>query len=53
MPACLLSHLPLSAVIIMLGGERMEHAIRRYIDYIGWACVILVVAYIGYEMMTP
>lgn len=43
----------LEAVIIMLGGERMEHAIRRYIDYIGWACVILVVAYIGYEMMTP
>ena len=41
----------LEAGIIMYGGEKMEHAIRRYIDYIGWACVILLVGYIGYKMM--
>lgn len=41
----------LEAGIIMWGGERMEHAIRRYIDYIGWACVILLVLYIGYKVM--
>ena len=41
----------LEAGVIMYGGERMEHAIRRYIDYIGWACVILIVAYIGYKVM--
>lgn len=41
----------LEAGIIMYGGERMEKAIRRYIDYIGWACVILIVLYIGYKMV--
>lgn len=43
----------LVAGIIMWGGARMEHALRRYIDYIGWACVILIAAYIGYEMLQP
>lgn len=42
----------LEAGIIMYGGEKMEHAIRKYIDYIGWACVILIVAYIAYKMMS-
>lgn len=41
----------LEAGVIMYGGERMEHAIRRYIDYIGWACVILIVLYIGYKLL--
>lgn len=40
----------LEAGIIMYGGEKMERAIRKYIDYIGWACVILVIAYIAYKM---
>ena len=43
----------LVAGIIMLGGERMEHALRRYIDIIGWACVIAVVIYIVYESVMP
>lgn len=43
----------LVAGIIMLGGERMEHALRRYIDIIGWACVIAVVIYIVYESLMP
>lgn len=41
----------LEAGIIMWGGERMEKAIRRYIDYIGWACVVLIVGYIAYKMI--
>ncbi|MCR5084929.1 MAG: DedA family protein [Succinivibrionaceae bacterium] len=41
----------LEAGIIMWGGERMERAIRRYIDLIGWACVALVVAYVAYKVM--
>lgn len=39
----------LVAGIIMLGGERMEHALRRYIDRIGWGCVLLIVLYIVYK----
>lgn len=39
----------LEAGIIMFGGAKMEHAIRKYIDYIGWACVILLVIYIAYK----
>lgn len=41
----------LEAGIIMLGGERMEKALRRYIDIIGWLCVALVALYIAYEML--
>jgi membrane protein YqaA with SNARE-associated domain len=29
---------------IMLGGERAEHAIRRYVEWIGWGLVIVIVA---------
>lgn len=43
----------LVAGIIMWGGERMEHVLRRYIDRIGWACVVLVAIYIAYEMLVP
>ena len=42
----------LVAGIIMFGGEKMEHALRKYIDRIGWACVLLVVLYIVYEMFS-
>lgn len=40
----------LVAGIIKFGGERMEHALRRYIDIIGWICVVLITVYIIYEM---
>lgn len=40
----------LEAGIIMIGGERMEKALRRYIDIIGWVCVVLIVVYILYSM---
>lgn len=39
----------LEAGIIMFGGAKMEHAIRKYIDYIGWGCVILLAIYIAYK----
>lgn len=41
----------LEAGIIMWGGERMEKALRRYIDRIGWACVVLVAIYIIYKLL--
>lgn len=41
----------LEAGIIMYGGEKMEHAIRRYIDWIGWACVVLIAVYIIYKLI--
>lgn len=41
----------LEAGIIKYGGAKMEHAIRKYIDYIGWACVLLLVVYIVYKMV--
>ncbi len=33
----------LIAVLIMLGGEKLEQKIRKYIDILGWLCIILVV----------
>lgn len=33
----------LVAGLIILGGERMEHAIRRHVEWIGWLVVVLVV----------
>ena len=41
----------LEAGVIKWGGERMEKAIARYIDRIGWACIILIVIYIVYKVM--
>lgn len=41
----------LEAGLIKWGGARMEKALRRYIDRIGWACIILVVIYIVYKVL--
>ena len=41
----------LEAGIIKWGGERMEKALRRYVDRIGWACIILIAVYIVYKMV--
>lgn len=41
----------LEAGLIMYGGEKMEHTIRRYIDLIGWLCVVLLAGYIAWKMM--
>lgn len=40
----------LVAGIIKFGGEKMERALRKYIDVVGWACVILVAVYIIYKL---
>ncbi len=41
----------LEAVVILIGGEKMEHVIRKYIDRIGWACVILIVIFVAYKSL--
>ncbi len=41
----------LEAGIIMWGGERMEKALRRSVDRIGWACIILIAIYILYQWL--
>lgn len=41
----------IEAGVIAWGGERMEKAIRRYIDYIGWAVVGLIVIYVLYKII--
>lgn len=33
----------LIAILIMIGGEKLERKIRKYIDVIGWVCLIAVV----------
>lgn len=38
----------LIAIAIKLGGERAERALHRYIEPIGWAATVLLVAAIGY-----
>ena len=38
----------LVALAIRLGGERAERALHRYIEPIGWAALVLLVAGIGY-----
>lgn len=40
----------LVAGFMVWGGERMEHAVRKYIDRLGWLVIALVlIAYIGYR----
>jgi membrane protein YqaA with SNARE-associated domain len=36
----------LVATLIVLGGERMEQAIKKYVDWLGWGLVGLIVAFI-------
>ncbi|MGV8932884.1 MAG: YqaA family protein [Luteimonas sp.] len=38
----------LVALAIRLGGERAERALHRYIEPVGWAALVLLVAGIGY-----
>lgn len=38
----------LIAIAIKLGGERAERALHRYIEPIGWAATVLLVAAVGY-----
>ena len=41
----------LEAGIISFGGEKMEKAVRRYIDVIGWALIGIIVIYVLYKVI--
>ncbi len=41
----------LEAALIHWGGQKMEHVIRRYVDRLGWACVILIALYVAYKIV--
>ena len=41
----------LLAVVIRLGGERAEAALRRYIEPLGWVAVLLVLGAIGWLVL--
>jgi membrane protein YqaA with SNARE-associated domain len=41
----------LEAIVIYLGGEKMESAIRKYIDLIGWTCVGIFCIFIAYKIL--
>ncbi len=32
----------LVTALIVWGGERMEHAIKKYVDWMGWGIVLLI-----------
>ncbi len=34
----------LVTTLIVWGGERMEHAIKKYVDWLGWGLVVLIIA---------
>ena len=37
--------------LIVLGGEKLEHNLRRYVEGIGWAVVVIVAAVIAWLMV--
>ncbi len=41
----------LEAGVIYFGGEKMEKTIRRYIDVVGWAMVLIIVVYVAYKII--
>ena len=41
----------IEAEVIFLGGPKMENAIKRYIDIIGWVCVALFAIFIAYKIL--
>jgi hypothetical protein len=41
----------LVALAIRLGGERAERALHKYIEPIGWAMVVLVLAALGWLLL--
>mgnify|MGYP000058613776 FL=1 len=42
----------LVAGILFFGGEKMEHKLRQYVDFLGWLVVALVVGFVGYKQLT-
>lgn len=42
----------LVAAILYFGGEKMEHKLRQYIDFLGWLVVALILLFIGYKQLS-
>ena len=40
----------IEAILISLGGDKMEKTVKHYIDVIGWACVALIAIFIVYKV---
>ena len=40
----------IEAILISLGGDKMEKTVKHYIDVIGWACVALIAIFILYKV---
>ncbi|HEC19773.1 MAG TPA: DedA family protein [Gammaproteobacteria bacterium] len=43
----------LVAGLIVWGGERMEHTIRRYVDWMGWGLVAVIVLFVAWRQFAP
>ena len=41
----------LVAALMRWGGAKFEASIRKWVDWIGWTLVVLIIAYIGYKML--
>ena len=39
----------LVTTLIVWGGERMEHAIKKYVDWLGWGLVVLIIAVLAWR----
>lgn len=42
----------LVAGLMRFGGQKFESSIRKWVDWIGWGLVILILMYIGYKMLS-
>ena len=42
----------LVAGILYFGGEKMEHKLRQYVDFLGWLVVLLIMTFVGYKQLT-
>jgi len=39
----------LVTALIVWGGERMEHAIKKYVDWLGWGLVVLIIMVLAWR----
>ncbi|WP_029407592.1 YqaA family protein [Thiomicrorhabdus sp. Milos-T2] len=41
----------LVASLMRWGGKKMEESVRKWVDWIGWGLVVLIIVYIGYKTL--
>lgn len=41
----------LVASLMRWGGKKMEESVRKWVDWIGWSLVVLIIVYIGYKTL--